>query len=589
MINAKTTFLYTPESDQAQFFGAKDIDDESIFWVYKIDKRSKSDGLFSFDGTYILFDDLLGRGIIEDRRPQNESAGAVLPSILAGTGWSVGEINTTNLGTSNYYYVSKLEAFWDFLAKWRVEYKPRITFNGSVVTGKYVDIFDKRSQDFGKWYEYGDKLITVTAEESSVPFTAYIGRGKGLETGDGYGRRITFEDIVWAKPSSPVNKPLGQNYIEIPEATAAYGYEDGSPRIGIVEFPDITDPAELIQATYNYANENCRPKVQLTSNVSETETAEVGETVAIIRDGIGIRYKTRIFRYTRDFLNPKIRRIDFGDRLQTSTAGRLKETANQIKKAEAETLSLMQALRAAITSAYFNDDGYNYDLLAGNDYNLPGGYYSFDRPIDQSPTKVIYMGAGKLLIANSKDPDGSWIWRTAMDGDGILADVITAGTLNADLIKSGKLKAQYVEIGSSSTFLEGYDPATKAEASAVYTKSQINTKFEAQDGIIKATVTNEVTDQIATVGIYKVDLISTGGLAFKNGVIFTTIMARVYKNNVDITDQIGAERFRWTKINADGSLDTNWNDAHIGGAKQVTLSSSDVYRRTSLTCDILEG
>lgn len=47
------------------------------------------------------------------------------------------------------------------------------------------------------------------------------------------------------------------------------------------------------------------------------------------------------------------------------------------------------------------------------------------------------MGAGQLLIANSKLPDGSWDWRTAMNGDGIVADQITTGRLKAELIQAG--------------------------------------------------------------------------------------------------------------------------------------------------------
>lgn len=103
---------------------------------------------------------------------------------------------------------------------------------------------------------------------------------------------------------------------------------------------------------------------------------------------------------------------------------------------EASTFWLV-ALREAITDSFWNEDGYNYDLRVGNEYGLPSGYYSFDRPIDQDPTKVIYMGAGKLLIANSKDTNGEWIWQTAMDGDGINASLINTGVLNAELVQVG--------------------------------------------------------------------------------------------------------------------------------------------------------
>ena len=85
LITAAVAFQYTPEVEQAQFFGAKDIDDEGIFWLYKIDRLAKTDGMALLDGTYVLFDDLAGRGIMKDRRPSNENATTVLTDILAKT------------------------------------------------------------------------------------------------------------------------------------------------------------------------------------------------------------------------------------------------------------------------------------------------------------------------------------------------------------------------------------------------------------------------------------------------------------------------------------------------------------------------
>lgn len=439
LIKSSVAGVYSEVIEQAHYYGTRDIDEPDVFWQYKIISYTKQDNLFSFEGIYVLFDDLSGRGIVKDKRPNKAHTTEVLGYILDGTGWQIGNVYSSKKATSNHYYVSKLEAFWDFIEKWRVEFKPRMTYSGGKVTGKYIDIYDKVSDDFGKWYEYGDSLLSVEAEEmrESV-FTAFVGRGKGEEVGDGFGRKIGFKDVVWTtRAGKPVNKPINQDYVEIPWATALYGYEDGTPRMTIVDFPDIEDPAELLDATYEYALTECRPKVQFKSHVLETERADVGEIVTIIRDDIGIRYKTRIFNLKRNFLNKKVKTIQFGEQLVQSRSQSAKKTATAIKKQEEQTLNWLLAIRQALTDSYFNEDGYNYELEAGNDYGLPGGYYSFNRPIDQDPSKVVYVGAGKVLLANSKNPDGSWIWRTAMDGDGIVADEINTGKLKASLIQSG--------------------------------------------------------------------------------------------------------------------------------------------------------
>lgn len=458
LIKGTATGIYTESIEQAQFYGTRDVDDPNVFWQYKIVNYTKENGQFTFEGIYVLFDDLSGRGVIRDRRPQNATIPTVMGYILEDTGWQLGQVQSTHKGTSNYYYVSKLEAFWDFIEKWRVEFKPRMTFSNGKVTGKYIDIYDRLSDDYGKWYEYGDSLLTVVAEEmrESV-FTAFIGRGKGEEVGDGFGRKIGFNDVIWTvEGGNPVDKPKGQDYVEIPWATVLYGYEDGAPRMTVVDFPDIEDEAELLDSTYEYALTECRPKVQFKSSVLENGRADIGETVTILRPDMGIRYKTRVFNLKRDFLNVAIKTIQFGEQLVQSTAQRTKKTATAIKKQEEQTVYWLEFLRKAIVDSYFNEDGYNYDLDANNEYDLPGGYYSFDRPIDQNPSKVVYMGAGKILIANSKNPDGTWDWRTAMTGDGITLDAVNTGVLTAGRILSA-LSGSYWDLDNDVFHMENGD------------------------------------------------------------------------------------------------------------------------------------
>lgn len=439
LITHYATGKHSKKVDEAHFFGMHDVDDDSIFLMYKIDKRNTENKRFELEGTHILFDDLKGRGgVMKDRRPTNEPVQRILPDILAGTGWTLGNVYTSNTGTSNYYYVSKLQAFWDFLEKWRVEFVPRIVYSKGKIVRKEIDIYNQLSGDHGKWYEKGDKLLTVLKEEdASGVYTAFIGRGKGEEVGDGFGRRIGFEEVEWSTANGdPVNKPLGQDYVEIPWATAEYGYEDGTPRYAIVEFEEIDDNTQLLEATYTYAVEESRPKAHFRSNVIESGLAELGEIVTIISDDENIRYKTRIFKLKRDFKRKKVKTIEFGDKLVRTRAERVAAVDKTIRQKELQNLEWLDQIREEIVDSYFNNDGYNYELQAGNEYDLPGGYYSFDRPIDQSPTKVIYMGAGQLLIANSKRPNGEWDWRTAATGDGFVADAINTGTLRAEVIKN---------------------------------------------------------------------------------------------------------------------------------------------------------
>lgn len=422
----------------AEYFGTNDVDAENVFHIYKIISRKKKGATTEFSGIHKFFDDLKAISYVKDYRPTDKNLGEVAQTIFSGTGWEVGNNSVSRLASASFYYQSKLHAFWTILEAFSAEFRLRIEYSDGRIVRQLVDFNNRFAEDNGVWYEYGDKLLSVEAETSSEGiYTALVGRGKGVavegDSGEisGYGRRVLFDSVAWSTANGkPVNKPMGQDYVELPSATSLYGYPDGSARFGIVEFPEIEEPEELLQATYNALVETARPKVQLSASVFENERRALGEVVAIVRDDIGIRYKTRIFETETNFLSRSaLKTIRFGDKLVYTTAERqIQATATAKKEAQA-TQSYIDSVRALITTDFASSDGYNYDLEAGNPYGLPAGIYSFDKPIDENPTEVIGISAGKLVIANSKTSTGAWIWSTFGTGDGFTADLITAGTI----------------------------------------------------------------------------------------------------------------------------------------------------------------
>ena len=432
LITVNASALYSEDLEQAVFVGHRDIDNSNVFHKYRVTSFKNNNGVVEIEGVHAFFDDMQAYGYIKDKRPSDATVATALGGILEGSRWQIGVNQSSHSATSNYYYVSRLEAFWDFIEKWQVEYKLRMVYSDGVIIGRYVDIYDQLSADYGKWYEYGDQLLTVEKEEDRQGvYTALIGRGKGEETeAGGFGRRILFSDVEWTiAGGDPVDKPLLQDYVELPSATAQYGYSDGTPRIGIVEFEDITDPTLLLESTYYTLLANCRPQVQFKAGVDEKGLSELGEIVSIIRDDLNIRYKTRVYKLRRNFLDQMDKEFTFGDKLTTSQGERSVQINKDLKKQQQQTISWLEVVNAAMMSMFWNEDGYNYTFSAVNDYNLPGGFYSFNAPIDENPTKCIYMGAGMLAIANSKLPDGSWNFRTWGTGDGFTADLINAGTV----------------------------------------------------------------------------------------------------------------------------------------------------------------
>ncbi len=63
---------------------------------------------------------------------------------------------------------------------------------------------------------------------------------------------------------------------------------------------------------------------------------------------------------------------------------------------------------------------------------------------------VMLSGSG-IMLADGRDTDGNWNWRTSMDGHGINADEIVAGFISAGRIESGSITADKLDanVGSS--------------------------------------------------------------------------------------------------------------------------------------------
>lgn len=148
------------------------------------------------------------------------------------------------------------------------------------------------------------------------------------------------------------------------------------------------------------------------------------------------------------------------------------------------------------------------------------------------------------------------------------------GAINANFVKTGKLIADVVQIGAGTTFATGYDPSEKE------TPDGAQSKADAAEAAARDYADKNVT--------HNVEIFSTGGLVFKNGVIQTTLIARVYKGKEDVTDDIDANYFRWTRVSDDPAGDEIWNDANYGGRKQVIVTQDDVFIRSTFVCEIID-
>lgn len=435
------TTVYSELIEKASYIGHKDYSDNRIFHLYKIDHVTKTSTTdVKIVGVHTFFDDMESDGYVKDFRPTNRELVGVLTTILDGSRWQLGTVNIQRRFTGNFYYVTRKEALSKLIEATQIEIKPRLEFNRGKITGRYLDVFTRLGARNGKVFVHGRDLLTVSEKKSQgAIYTAVVGRGKGEETDTGgYGRRITFKDIEWRRTSGqPVDKPVGQEYVEIPAMTKLYGFEKGTkPRIKIVEFQDETDKEKLLRLSYEWLEKNSRMQVEYSAKVLNVGNLELGDTVGVFNPKLGIKYETRVFKVKRNLVDNKLTEFGIGDKVTTSPFSRTIELAKEMKNFQDDTVYWLDKIRERLSDKLINEDGYNYDLKADNEYKVPAGFYSFDKPIDQNPTKVVYMGAGKIAIANSKKPTGEWNWKTFLDGNGATLDLINTGVLKAGRIQS---------------------------------------------------------------------------------------------------------------------------------------------------------
>lgn len=294
------------------------------FLMFRLISETVKNDRVEYTAIESAYDELKAYSYIKDMRPSGKTAGQMLEQVIQGTRWSLGYIADTNQSSSSFYYVTVLEAIQKIVELFNVEltFDVNIDKKTNIISSRRINLYTQQGRRTGKRFEYGSNLLEVTREQSSENLiTALVGRGKGEEVSqgedgspDGYGRRITFADVEWKKANgNPADKPRGQEYVEDKDATALYGFSDGSPRIGLTTFEDITDPKELLKATWASLQIAKRPQVSFKASVIDVGDLALGDTVAIIRHDLGIEYFTRVYKVEHDLLNEANNTIELGD------------------------------------------------------------------------------------------------------------------------------------------------------------------------------------------------------------------------------------------------------------------------------------
>lgn len=388
-LTAEVKALNDDELELVEYMAIQSIEDPHLFNYFYVAQKSTKDQITTFTGVQSGIEELR-KTPVYDKRPKSTQAKPVINELLQGTNWQARYIAETALHSTNFYYTSVFEALKKLCKVWGLEMQFFVEMNGNGIGARYIDFKKKIGEAVGKRVVYGHNALEILQEvERTNIFTAIVGRGKGEQVssaeesgkgGDGYGRKITFEDVVWSKAKGdPLDKPKGQKYLEIPEMTQRYGIKnsDGSmrPKIGFVDFGEEEDPNELIKLTYQSLITASRPQLTLKTSSVYLKGVKIGDTIRVVRHDRKLDYDTRIFEITINRLNDQSTDTKLGDRTGESSTSKAQSVADKAidEFINNEFNSFIQDLPDYIRTA----DGFNTN------------WYSEEDPTKKYPKKVM--------------------------------------------------------------------------------------------------------------------------------------------------------------------------------------------------------
>jgi phage minor structural protein len=425
-------------------------ENDSSFSMYKITADSDPRGRLSFSGINFAVDEL-NAFIVTDMRPKNKSMKEVAEQILTYTNdeWRVGYVDATLPAISGtFYYLSVRDALKQ-LQTFGCEILFKCTITGNKVTDKWIEIYKQIGKVSNKRFVYGSNALEVVRQrDRSQLYTSIIGRGKGEEVGDGYGRRIEFTNVEWKKSNgNPLDKPKGQNWLEYPEMTALYGIPMKSgnkrKRETILVLEDIEDPEELLQATYENLVEYSRPLIQFKTSVLGGD--DIGNTVPIHRSDKGYHYKTRVFSMKLNRVTGKVE-CGLGDNLNTSSTRQATSVQNSVANLAESKMSFYDSTEISKWQSDIIRGAHGGAVILMSPSDYPADHPQ--RGESRQPFQMVWMDGDSIqtsshfLVANS---DGIGF----IDGDFYTSDFKTAWTIdgkfNADFIRTGTILADIFE------------------------------------------------------------------------------------------------------------------------------------------------
>lgn len=427
-----------------------------------------------------------------------------LKSMLKDTRWTSGIVDDTYIRqlTEEYKSRSVLDAIYTLASEYNVEVDFSVEFTGNTITGRKVNIKKAFGRTLGKRFESSKDIISLkrTIQTGDIK-TAIIPYGK---TNEETGEVLTIKNVVWEASQNPMDKPVGQIFLEDKEATEVWGYTGVNgkkrPRWFAVHFDEVEDENELIKLAHLQLKRMTTPKVSyevealdlfrlLGHEEASHEEVRLGDLVNIIDHEFtpALTLTSRVVKIEHDLNNPANTKFTLGNIVESIVDKDLKTQLQELnykvgaiqnKVDLSDIENRLDNIETNISSGRFEDINELNNLLFGQSLGYhyiegENGLWIYDRPKDQRPTKVVAIKGGMIGLGQWDSQLQKWKIGTFIDGTNVNASMITTGTLSADRIEAGTLDINKLNVALRSKIAE-----IDGKASTGYVDTKISTAVD---------------------------------------------------------------------------------------------------------------
>lgn len=279
----------------------------------------------------------------------------IMTGILSETRWSVGSVDTPSELIPMYDLaegISALEIIHKLIALYDYEVRYRFTIVDNTIVERKIDLVESIGNDYGKRFEYTKDIETIErfVDSTEIKTAAIVIGGVREEDQDKpkeEQKKIDIVDLEWTSADGLATTKKGENFLEIKEATATWGYPmaDGTmlPRMCLVEDNRFTkDREQLCEYAYQFLKEHRNPKITYKIDAVDLyaltedndyahEGVALGDKVRVIDRVFNppILVETKVIEVTRNLLEPSEVTFTLGDKVKSLINNSIMDSINQ--------------------------------------------------------------------------------------------------------------------------------------------------------------------------------------------------------------------------------------------------------------------